>query len=67
MIDCDFHFSENVIEELTNNATDIFVASSNPTLSLLQTSSTLLNLFHNDTYRIEEPETYDDSKGDITD
>lgn len=37
----------------------------NPTLSLPQSSSTLPNLSHNDTYGIEESDTHHNNRGDI--
>ena len=61
---------ENLVEALTNNAINAVDASSslNPTLSLPQSSSTFPKPPNqNDTYRIEESEIYDDSKGDIAD
>ena len=58
---------QNLLEALTNNAID--TASSNPTLSLPQSSTTFSNpSYQSDTYRKEEPENYhNDSKGDIAD
>jgi hypothetical protein len=60
---------ENLVEVLTGSIIDNAMhASSNPTLSLPQSSSTFPNLSdQSNTYRIEEPEIYDDSKGDIAD
>jgi predicted HTH domain antitoxin len=57
---------ENLVEALTNNAIDIMASPSNPPLSLPQSSSTFPNLFtQRDTYRIKEPEIYDNRNGDI--
>jgi hypothetical protein len=59
---------ENLVEALTNNAIDIAGAfsSSNPILSLPQSSSAFPNSFdQNDTYRIEDTESLRNSKGDI--
>jgi hypothetical protein len=58
---------ENILEALTNNVIDTAAASSsNPALSLSGSSSTFSNPFYqSDTYRKEEPEIYDNSKGDI--
>ena len=50
---------------MTNNVTHTAMASSDPTLSLPQSSSTLPNLSHNDTYGIEESDTHHNSRGDI--
>jgi hypothetical protein len=62
---------ENLIEELTNNGINtvtVAASSLNPTLSLPQPSSTFPNSFDkNDTYRLEESESFDNSKGDIAD
>jgi len=60
---------ENLLEALTNNAIDIAASSSlNPTLSLPQSSSTFPNSFDQiDTFRKEESESFDNSKGDIAD
>ena len=62
---------ENIVEALTNKfiGTTITASpSSSPTLSLPQSSSTFPNLSdQSNTYRIEEPEIYDDRKGDIAD
>jgi predicted transcriptional regulator len=61
---------ENLVEALTNNAIDsTTAASSNPTLSLPQSSlSTFPNLSNkNNIYKIEESEIYDNSKSDIAD
>ena len=62
---------ENIVEALTNKfigTTTTASPSSSPTLSLPQSSSTFPNLSdQSNTYRIEEPEIYDDSKGDIAD
>ena len=55
---------ENLIEALTNNVVNTAAASS----SSNPTSSTSLGSYdQSDAYRIEEPEIYDNSKGDITD
>jgi hypothetical protein len=57
---------ENLVEVLTNNAVD--TESSNPILSLPQSSSTFPKLSNqSDTYRIEESESFHHSKGDIAD
>jgi exonuclease VII large subunit len=57
---------ENLLEVLTNNAVD--TESSNPILSLPQSSSTFPKLSNqSDTYRIEESESFLHSKGDIAD
>jgi hypothetical protein len=61
---------ENLVEALTNNAID--TPSSNPTLSLPQSSTSTFNVGpynQSDTYRIEEPEFYDkdDDKWNIAD
>jgi hypothetical protein len=59
---------ENLIEALTNNAIDTAASSSNPTLSLPQSSSTFsAPSDQRDKYRLEEPENFDNSKGDIAD
>jgi hypothetical protein len=61
---------ENLIEVLTNDAIKTAaVSSSNPTLSLSQSSSTFSNLStQSDTYRIEKSESFhNNSKGDIAD
>ena len=62
---------ENLIQTLTNNAIDNAGAfsSSNPILSLPQSSLFTFPGPSNiiDTYRIEEPEEYHNSKGDIAD
>lgn len=57
---------ENIVHALTNSA--MTPSSSNPTLSSLQSPSIFASpLNQSDVYRIEELETYDDSKGDIAD
>jgi hypothetical protein len=60
---------ENLVEVLTNDVMDTAVNSShNRALPLPQSSSTFSNIVNqSDTYRIEEPEIYDGSKGDIAD
>jgi septal ring factor EnvC (AmiA/AmiB activator) len=61
---------ENLVEALTNNAIKTAAdASSNSTLSLPQSSSTLNLSPYNqsDSYRIEESEGFQNSKGDIAD
>jgi hypothetical protein len=61
---------ENLVEILTNNAMSSAAASSsNPTISLPQSSSfTFPNLSNqSDTYRIEESQSFHNSKGDIAD
>jgi hypothetical protein len=50
---------------LTNNAIGS-VSYSNSTLPL-PSSSTFVGVYKNDTYRIEEPEDFHNSKGDIAD
>jgi hypothetical protein len=57
---------ENLVEALTTNGIDTVSASSNPILSLPQSSFTFQDVSdQNDTYRIEESESFDNSKGDI--
>jgi hypothetical protein len=57
---------ENLVEAFTNNAID--TASSNPTLSLPQSSSTFPRLSNqSNIYRIEKSESFQNSKGDIID
>jgi hypothetical protein len=57
---------ENLVEALTTNGIDTVSASSNTILSLPQSSFTFQNVSNqNDTYRIEESESFDNSKGDI--
>jgi hypothetical protein len=60
---------ENLVDILTNNAINTGPASSNPTLSLPQSLSPTFPTLsdQNDTYRIEEPENFHNSKGDIAD
>jgi vacuolar-type H+-ATPase subunit E/Vma4 len=64
---------ENLVQALTNNAIDIAASASssstNPTLSLPQSSSSMFpNLStQSDTYKIEDPESFHNSKGDIAD
>src|SRR5215217_8204711 len=61
---------ENLVEALTNNATNVACASSlNPTLSLPQSSSTFNVCPDNqsDIFRKEDPGNYHNSKGDIAD
>ena len=60
---------ENLLEVLVNNAIDTAAnSSSNPTLLLPQSSSTFPNSFDQiDTFRKEESESFDNSKGDIAD
>ncbi len=60
---------ENLVEILTNNAVDTVANSSyNPTSSLPRSSSTFPNISdQNNTYRKEEPESFDNSKHDIAD
>jgi DNA repair exonuclease SbcCD ATPase subunit len=56
---------ENLVEALTNNVIDTATCS-NPALSLPQSSSAFPNLCNqSDTYRIEDLDIYDNSKGDI--
>jgi hypothetical protein len=58
---------ENLVEALTNNAINAVAASSSPR-SLMSSSSTFPSLYNqSDIYRIEEAETYHNSKGDIAD
>ena len=60
---------ENLVEALTNNAVNSAAASSlsNPTLSLPH-PSTFPNLSNQtDIYRLEEPESFHNSQGDIAD
>jgi hypothetical protein len=56
---------ENLVEVLTNNAINAVCASLNPTLSL--TSSSIFPKLSNqsDKYRIEQSESFRNSKGDI--
>jgi hypothetical protein len=60
---------ENLVKAFTKNAIDIAASASsslNHTSSLLQSSPTSPNpLNQSYTYRIEESEIYDNSKGDI--
>ena len=58
---------ENLVEALTNDSiSNATTSSSNPTLSLAQSSSTFSNPYNQcDTCRIQEAETYHNSKGDI--
>jgi hypothetical protein len=57
---------ENILEVLTKNAID--TASSNSTLSLLQSSSAFPNLSdQSDKYSSEESEGFHNNKGDIAD
>jgi hypothetical protein len=60
---------ENIMEALTINVMNTAANSSyNSMLSLPQTSSTFLNLSNQcNTSKIEEPESFDNSKGDIAD
>jgi hypothetical protein len=61
---------ENLVEALTNNAINSAVASlSNPTLSLPQSSLSIFPCLSNqsDICRIEGPESFHHSKGDISD
>ena len=61
---------ENLVNALTNNATNAACASSlNPTLSLPQSSSTFNVCPDNqsDIFRKEDPGNYHNSKGDIAD
>jgi hypothetical protein len=62
---------ENLVEALTNDSISSVAApsSSNPTLSLPSSSSIFDLDAHNqsDAYRIEEPEDFHNSKGDIAD
>jgi hypothetical protein len=61
---------ENLVEAFTKNSIDIAASaysSLNPTLSLPQLSSTVSNSFDQiDTFRKEEPETYHNNKGNIS-
>ncbi|HKG29633.1 MAG TPA: hypothetical protein VKA91_00050 [Nitrososphaeraceae archaeon] len=73
MLDLAEKHYENLVKALTNNAIDdvavVASSSSNPTLSLAQSSSIFTSLSNrSDIYRTEEPEIYDaddDNKGDI--
>jgi F0F1-type ATP synthase gamma subunit len=56
---------ENLVEALTNNVMNTAAASPNPPFLLPQSSSTLPNLSHNDSYGIEESDTHHNSRGDI--
>ncbi len=60
---------ENLVEALANNVINTNANSSyNPKLSLSQSSSTFPNLStQSDTYRIEDPEGFHNSKDDIAD
>jgi hypothetical protein len=59
---------ENLIEVLINNAMEAaVVASSNPTLSSSSSSPFVDSYNQRDTYKIEDSEIYDNSKGDIAD
>ena len=60
-------YYENLVEALTNNDINTGPASSNLTLSLPQSLSPTFPTLsdQNDTYRIEEPETFHNSEGDI--
>jgi hypothetical protein len=59
---------KNLVEALANNAIETAPStSSNPALSMPQSSSALSNLSHNDTYRIEHPDSFHQNKGDIAD
>jgi hypothetical protein len=58
---------ENVVEALTNNVIDTSGAASNLTLSA-SSSSTFLDPYNqSDTYTVEEPEDFHNSKDDIDD
>jgi hypothetical protein len=59
---------ENLVEALTNNALDTS-SSSNPTLSSQQSLSSIFPKLSNqsDKYRIEQSESFRNSKGDIAD
>ena len=61
--------NENLVEAFTNHAIDTAAdSSSNPTSSLPQSSSTFSNSFdQTDTFRKEQSESFDNSKGDIAD
>jgi hypothetical protein len=58
---------ENLVEALTNDSISrAAVSSSNSTLSVPRSSSTFSNSFDQiDIFRKEEPESFDNSKGDI--
>jgi hypothetical protein len=60
---------ENLIEAMANNAISSAATScSDPALSLPQSSSTFSNSFdQTDTFRKEQSESFDNSKGDIAD
>jgi hypothetical protein len=60
---------ENLVQALTNNAINTVAESFSNSISLLtQSSSRFPNLSNdNDIYRIEESESFHNSKGDIAD
>jgi DNA-binding CsgD family transcriptional regulator len=60
---------ENIVEALTNNVINTYVSSSsNPTLSLPNSSSTFSPPSNqSDSFRIEDTESFRNSKGDIAD
>jgi len=59
---------ENLVEALTNNAISTVASSSNPASSLPQSSLIFPNLSdQSGTYRIEESESFPNSKGNIAD
>jgi hypothetical protein len=63
------NYYENIVEVLTNNAiASAAASSSNPTLSLPSSSRFNSDPYNqNDIYRKEEPESFDNGKGDIAD
>jgi len=68
MLDLAERHSENLAEALTNNAIDTAASSSNPALSLPQSSLTFPRSSNqSDINRIKEPESFRNSKGDIVD
>ena len=60
---------ENLVEAFTKDAIDTASSPPNSASSLPQSSLSTFSspLNQSGTYRIEEPEIYDDSKGDIAD
>jgi hypothetical protein len=71
IIDLAEKYYENLVEACTKNAIDIATSASsslNPTLSWSHSSSTFPKSFDQiDTFRKEESESFDNSKGDIAD
>ena len=59
---------EILVEVLTNNAIETAVASSSKPILSMPSSSTFLDPYNqSDPYRIEESESFHNSKGDIAD